>query len=145
MLLYKHNGWDKMEKSDSIIFERGKIDTLSQRLRIALHQAGITQAELGRITGINTAAISRYLKGTYAPKSTALYKLALALDVSDMWLEGYDVPMERSQKQKEIDFKNNLYKKIAQDMDLLKTISQYYNLPEEKQKTIRDLVDQMSR
>lgn len=48
-------------------------------------------------------------------------------------------------EKKEIDFKNNLYKKIAQDMDLLKTISQYYNLPEEKQKTIRDLVDQMSR
>ena len=93
---------------------------------------------------VNQGALSRYLKGSYEPKSATIYKLALALDVSDMWLEGYDVPMERSQKQKEIDFKNNLYKKIAQDMDLLKTISQYYNLPEEKQKTIRDLVDQMS-
>lgn len=134
-----------MEKTDYAIFEQQKIDTLSQRLRLALDYARMTQAELSRATGIDTAAISRYLKGTYAPKSPALYKLALALDVSDMWLEGYDVPMERSQKQKEIDFKNNLYKKIASDMDLLKTISQYYNLPEEKQKTIRDLVDQMSR
>lgn len=133
-----------MKKTDYAIFEQ-KIDTLSQRLRLALYYAGMTQAELSRATGIDTAAISRYLKGTYTTKSPALYKLALALDVSDMWLEGYDVPMERSQKQKEIDFKNNLYKKIAQDMDLLKTISQYYNLPEEKQKTIRDLVDQMSR
>lgn len=134
-----------MEKTDYAIFEQQKIDTLSQRLRLALDYARMTQAELSRATGIDTAAISRYLKGTYTHKSPALYKLALALDVSDMWLEGYDVPMERSQKQKEIDFKNNLYKKIAQDMDLLKTISQYYNLPEEKQKTIRDLVDQMSR
>lgn len=133
-----------MEKSNLLNMEIEKTDTLSQRLRIALYYAGITQAELSRATGIDTAAISRYLKGTYTPKSVALYKLALALDVSDMWLEGYDVPMERSQKQKEIDFKNNLYKKIAQDMDLLKTISQYYNLPEEKQKIIRDLVDQMS-
>ena len=138
-------GLGKMKKTDYAIFDQPKIDTLSQRLKLALYYAGITQAELSRATGIDTAAISRYLKGAYAPKSTALYKLALALDVSDMWLEGYDVPMERSQKQKEIDFKNNLYKKIAQDMDLLKTISQYYNLPEEKQKTIRDLVDQMSR
>lgn len=121
------------------------VATVSQRLRIAVEKSGKTQAEIVRETGINKASLSRYLKGTYAPKSTALYKLALALDVSDMWLEGYDVPMERSQKQKEIDFKNNLYKKIAQDMDLLKTISQYYNLPEEKKKTIRDLVDQMSR
>lgn len=121
------------------------VATVSQRLRIAVEKSGKTQAEIVRETGINKASLSRYLKCAYAPKSTALYKLALALDVSDMWLEGYDVPMERSQKQKEIDFKNNLYKKIAQDMDLLKTISQYYNLPEEKQKTIRDLVDQMSR
>lgn len=121
------------------------VATVSQRLRIAVEKSGKTQAEIVRETGINKASLSRYLKGAYAPKSTALYKLALALDVSDMWLEGYDVPMERSRKQKEIDFKNNLYKKIAQDMDLLKTISQYYNLPVEKQKTIRDLVDQMSR
>ena len=134
-----------MKKTDYAIFEQQKIDTLSQRLRLALDYARMTQAELSRATGIDTAAISRYLKGTYTPKSPALYKLALALDVSDMWLEGYDVPMERSQTQQEIDFKNNLYKKIASDMDLLKTISQYYNLPEEKQKTIRDLVDQMSR
>lgn len=133
-----------MEKTDSVNVDFDKIDSLSQRLRLALSRAKITQAELSRATGIDTAAISRYLKGTYVPKSTALYKLALALNVSDMWLEGYDVPMERSKKQKEIDFKNNLYKKIAQDMDLLKTISQYYNLPEEKQKIIRDLVDQMS-
>ena len=121
------------------------VATVSQRLRIAVEKSGKTQAEIVRETGINKASLSRYLKGFYEPKSATIYKLALALDVSAMWLEGYDVPMERSQKQKEIDFKNNLYKKIAQDMDLLKTISQYYNLPEEKQKTIRDLVDQMSR
>ena len=122
-----------------------KVSTISERLQIAMDERKIKQIDLARVADVNQGALSRYLKGSYAPKSTALYKLALALDVSDMWLEGYDVPMERSQKQKEIDFKNNLYKKIAQDMDLLKTISQYYNLPEEKQKTIRDLVDQMSR
>lgn len=122
-----------------------KVSTISERLQIAMDKRKIKQIDLARVADVNQGALSRYLKGAYAPKSTALYKLALALDVSDMWLEGYDVPMERSQKQKEIDFKNNLYKKISQDMDLLKTISQYYNLPEEKQKTIRDLVDQMSR
>ena len=122
-----------------------KVSTISDRLQIAMDKRKIKQIDLARVADVNQGALSRYLKGSYAPKSATIYKLALALDVSDMWLEGYDVPMERSQKQKEIDFKNNLYKKIAQDMDLLKTISQYYNLPEEKQKTIRDLVDQMSR
>lgn len=122
-----------------------KVSTISERLQIAMDKRKIKQIDLARVADVNQGALSRYLKGSYEPKSATIYKLALALDVSDMWLEGCDVPMERSQKQKEIDFKNNLYKKIAQDMDLLKTISQYYNLPEEKQKTIRDLVDQMSR
>lgn len=121
-----------------------KVSTISERLQIAMDTRKIKQIDLARVADVNQGALSRYLKGSYEPKSATIYKLALALDVSDMWLEGYDVPMERSQKQKEIDFKNNLYKKIAQDMDLLKTISQYYNLPEEKQKIIRDLVDQMS-
>ena len=121
-----------------------KVSTISERLQFAMDKRKIKQIDLARVAHVNQGALSRYLKGSYEPKSATIYKLALALDVSDMWLEGYDVPMERSQKQKEIDFKNNLYKKIAQDMDLLKTISQYYNLPEEKQKTIRDLVDQMS-
>ena len=122
-----------------------KVSTISERLQIAMDTRKIKQIDLARVADVNQGALSRYLKGSYEPKSATIYKLALALDVSDMWLEGYDVPMERSKKQKEIDFKNNLYKKIAQDMDLFKTISQYYNLPEEKQKTIRDLVDQMSR
>lgn len=122
-----------------------KVSTISERLQIAMDKRKIKQIDLARVADVNQGALSRYLKGSYEPKSATIYKLALALDVSDMWLEGYDVPMERSQKQKEIDFKNNLYKKISQDMDLLKTISQYYNLPEEKQKTIRNLVDQMSR
>lgn len=122
-----------------------KVSTISERLQIAMDKRKIKQIDLARVADVNQGALSRYLKGSYEPKSATIYKLALALDVSDMWLEGYDVPMERSQKQKEIDFKNNLYKKIASDMDLLKTISQYYNLPEEKQKTIRDIVDQMSR
>nr|DAH18555.1 MAG TPA: bifunctional HTH-domain containing protein/aminotransferase [Caudoviricetes sp.] len=122
-----------------------KVSTISERLQIAMDKRKIKQIDLARVADVNQGALSRYLKGSYEPKSATIYKLALALDVSDMWLEGYDVPMERSRKQKEIDFKNNLYKKIAQDMDLLKTISQYYNLPEEKQKTIRDLVEQMSR
>ena len=121
------------------------VATVSQRLRIAVEKSGKTQAEIVRETGINKASLSRYLKGAYAPKPTALYKLALALDVSDMWLEGYDVPMERSRKQKEIDFKNNLYKQISQDMDLLRTISQYYNLPDEKKKIVRDLVESLSK
>lgn len=120
------------------------VATVSQRLRIAVEKSGKTQAEIVRETGINKASLSRYLKGAYAPKSTALYKLAFALDVSDMWLAGYDVPMNQFKQQNETDFINNLHKKIAQDADLLITISHYYNLPKKKQRIIRELVESMS-
>lgn len=133
-----------MRKTDFKKRNSNQVAPISQRLRTALDLSGKTQADLSRETGIDTAAISRYLKGTYAPKSTALYKLALALDVSDMWLAGYDVQMNRFKQQNKTDFKSNLHNKIAQDTDLLITISQYYNLPEKKQRIIRELVESMS-
>lgn len=133
-----------MRKTDLKKRNSNQVAPISQRLRTALALSGKTQADLSRETGIDASAISRYLKGTYSPKSTALYKLALALDVSDMWLAGYDVQMNRFKKQNETDFKSNLHNKIAQDTDLLITISQYYNLPEKKQRIIRELVESMS-
>ena len=140
----QNKGNGKMRKTDFKKRNSNQVAPISQRLRTALDLSGKNQADLSRETGIDTAAISRYLKGTYAPKSTALYKLALALDVSDMWLAGYDVQMNRLKQQNETDFKSNLHDKIAQDTDLLITISQYYNLPEKKQRIIRELVESMS-
>ena len=133
-----------MRETDLKKRNSNQVAPISQRLRTALDLSGKTQADLSRETGIDTAAISRYLKGTYAPKSTALYKLAFALDVSDMWLAGYDVQMNRCKQQNESDSKSNLNNKIAQDTDLLITISQYYNLPKKKQRIIRELVESMS-
>ena len=140
----RNKGNDKMRETDLKKRNSNQVAPISQRLRTALDLSGKTQADLSRETGIDTAAISRYLKGTYAPKSTALYKLAFALDVSDMWLAGYDVQMNRCKQQNETDFKSNLNNKIAQDTDLLITISQYYNLPKKKQRIIRELVESMS-
>lgn len=97
-----------------------KVSTISERLQFAMDKRKIKQIDLARVADVNQGALSRYLKGSYEPKSATIYKLALALDVSDMWLEGYDVPMERSQKQKEIDFKNNLYKKNRPRYGLVK-------------------------
>jgi repressor LexA len=40
--------------------------------------------------------ISQYLSGYAAPKQDKLTVLALALNVSEAWLMGYDVPMQRN-------------------------------------------------
>jgi transcriptional regulator with XRE-family HTH domain len=53
------------------------------------------QTELSLKTGLDKGAVSCYLSGKYEPKSDAINKMAIALNVNEMWLWGYDVPMER--------------------------------------------------
>ena len=67
----------------------------ADRLREAMRNAGKTQADLVRETGIGKSNISRYISGRFDPKSDSVHKLAVALNVSEMWLWGCDVPMER--------------------------------------------------
>lgn len=67
----------------------------AERMKIALKQSNMKQVELSRLTGIDKGSISNYLYGKYEPKSDAINKMATALNVSEMWLWGYDVPMER--------------------------------------------------
>lgn len=68
--------------------------TCKERLLQAMALRGMNQADLSRVSGLSTASINQYVKGVYIPKQKALYKLAVALDVSIPWLMGHDVPME---------------------------------------------------
>lgn len=72
--------------------------TTPERLREALSNANMKQIELARLTGIERGTISNYATGKYEPKSDAINKMAIALNVNEMWLWGYDVPMEREKK-----------------------------------------------
>ena len=70
----------------------------SDRLKEAMRTSNIKQAELARLTNLSKGGISNYVTGRYEPKSDIISKLAAALNVSEMWLWGYDVPMERRSK-----------------------------------------------
>ena len=72
------------------------IHTFTDRLRTAMDLRGTRAIDLARNTGLSKARISQYTNGIYVPKADAMHKLARALDVADLWLEGYDVPMERN-------------------------------------------------
>ena len=72
------------------------MDSICKRLQIALRARGMKQVDLVNLTGIGKSSISTYLAGEYEPKQKNLYKLAKALDVSESWLMGYDVPMDRN-------------------------------------------------
>ena len=68
----------------------------SDRLKEAMRIRDMKQVDLLARTGINKGAMSSYLAGRYEPKQKNLHALARALNVSEAWLMGLDVPMELS-------------------------------------------------
>jgi transcriptional regulator with XRE-family HTH domain len=65
-----------------------------ERLKIASHVRKLKQVELCEKTGIKKSRMSQYFNGVFEPKQDGVYLLANALNVSEAWLMGYDVPME---------------------------------------------------
>lgn len=72
-----------------------RVSSTANRLQEAMCLRGKKQVDLVRDTGIDKGSISNYVSGRYEPKQEAIYKLAAALDVSEMWLWGYDTGIER--------------------------------------------------
>jgi len=70
-------------------------ESFAVRLKKALEYKGMKQIELADKTNIDKSLISNYLKGKYEAKQNNIYLMAQALDVSEAWLMGYDVPRER--------------------------------------------------
>lgn len=67
-------------------------ETFADRLREAMDNAGVKQADLVRETGLDKGAVSSYLAGKYEPKQKAVAAMAKCLNVPELWLMGYDVP-----------------------------------------------------
>ena len=72
-----------------------RISTTTVRLQEAMKASGKRQIDLVNETKLNRSTISRYVSGECEPKADAINKLALSLNVDEMWLWGYDVPMEK--------------------------------------------------
>ncbi len=71
-------------------------EAFDKRLREAMALRGYKQVDLVQKTGLSKSAVNHYVSGKYEAKQKALFLLAEALDVSEGWLMGYDVPMEKS-------------------------------------------------
>ena len=69
--------------------------TTADRISEAMKLRDIRQADLVKKTGISKGALSSYISGRYVPKQNNVYLIAKALDVSEAWLMGADVPMQR--------------------------------------------------
>lgn len=116
---------------------KGKIAKTSDRLREAMTARGKKQADLVRATGLDRGSISSYLSDKYEPKQNAINKLAIALSVSEMWLWGYDVPMERTEVQKKNDAIADIVMKLRKDDELLSMMEDISKLDDEKRQAIK--------
>lgn len=76
------------------------MNTFQSRLKEALANSGLSQAELARRANIGRNSISDYLKGKYEAKQDKLHSLARVLNVDEGWLMGYDISQERNSNSK---------------------------------------------
>lgn len=72
-----------------------KIARLQDRLAEVLKLKNMKSIRLSELTGIPKGAISYYLNGKSLPKSDRLRLISQALNISETWLLGYNVSMER--------------------------------------------------
>lgn len=102
-------------------------ENCSKRIAKALAIRGMRQSELCALTKIPKSSLSQYLSGEYEPKQDRIYLISKALNVSEAWLMGYDVPMEREKNPspKEINLSEgervllDLFKKVPEEQQQL--------------------------
>ncbi len=118
---------------------------LCDRLREAMDTRGLRSVDLVEKTGIPKVTVSYYLSGKTTPRSDKLYLLAQALDVSEAWLLGYDVPMARTADQKKNDQLAKLIVRLRTDEGFFSTVSTLAELTAERYQSIELLVSTLKK
>ena len=122
------------------INNQGRIADASDRLKEALRLRNMKQAELAELTGISKQSINCYVSGRYEPKQEALYKMGRALDVAEMWLAGYDIPMERPKEQKNNDALSDIVVMLRTDEEFFSIVDKISKMDHEKRKSLNALL-----
>lgn len=117
-----------------------RIATTAERLAEAMKDAGKKQIELANETGLSHSTISRYLSGAVEPRQIATHKLAVALNVSEMWLWGYDLPKNRTAEQKKNDDLVQVIAKLRKDPEFFEVVSRLASLPAAEYASIKQLL-----
>lgn len=73
-----------------------RIETCGKRIRIAMEIREMKQTDLCKLANIPKSSLSLYLSEAYEPKQDRVHSMAMALNVSEAWLMGYDVPMQKT-------------------------------------------------
>ena len=117
-----------------------RIANLQDRLKEALSVRGMKAIELSEKTDIPKGAISYYVSGKSSPKADRLNLISVALNISEAWLLGYDVPMERTTEQKKND---NIVRFVAQmrkENDFFDIVSLLADLPQDQYAVVKSMI-----
>ena len=118
-----------------------RIESTANRIRTAMNKANKKQIDIVRETGIDKGALSSYLKGKYEPKQDVIHKLAKALNVSEMWLWGYNCPMERTDMQKKNDALTDIVVRLRTDDEFASIVEGISQLNPEQLASVKQIVD----
>ena len=103
------------------------------------------QIDLAKETGLSHSTISRYLSGQVEPRQEAIIKLATALNVSEWWLWGYNVPQTRSVEQKKNDAIAGAVVRMRKDPEFFDVVSLLAELPPEQYASVKTLLTALSK
>lgn len=112
-----------------------KVESCGKRIAEALNLKGIKQADLCKLAKVPKSSLSLYLSGAYEPKQDRIYDMAKALNVSEAWLMGYDVPMERQAKKSSPSEEPKLTEGEKMLLDLFRQV------PEDKQQLVLQMIE----
>ena len=73
-----------------------RVASCGERISEALTKRAMRQADLCKLAKVPKSSLSLYLSGAYEPKQDRIFDMARVLNVSEAWLMGYDVPIDRS-------------------------------------------------
>lgn len=119
-------------------------ETTASRIKTLLEIKNMSQAEFVKRTGLGKSTVSQYVSGKRLPKQNILHLIARTYGISEAWLMGFDVPMEKE--------KNDAYNLGATMADIvtgsdedMSEVMEYYSkiskLTKEQKECVYDFID----
>ena len=115
------------------------------RIAEALEIRGMKQVELCEKAGVSKGALSHWIKQHWQPKQRALMAMAKALDVSEIWLAGYDVDIKRPVEQVKADELAQLVHRLRKDERLKNLFLSVCNLNADQLCIVENMVAEFNK
>ena len=122
-----------------------RVARLQDRLKEALSKRNVKPIGLSEKLDISRGTISRYLSGETAPKADRLHQICSVLNVSEAWMLGYDVPMERTTEQKKNDSIVRFVAQMRKDNDFYDVVSDLADLQPEEYAVVKAMISTLKK